>query len=184
MVKNYILPILLGIVFVLCFIFGQQRDNRMIVDVASYHVPSDLRQDYAILVDYRKHISKKRLYVINIKTKSVVFKTYVSHGYASGKGTPKVFSNRPGSHMSSLGKMKTGEFYFGKNGKSVRLHGLERQNSNVYKRAIVIHPSGYMSIKRKHNFGHSEGCLSIPPEHVSMLYRYIKKDMFIMVLGN
>lgn len=133
-----------------------------------------------ILVDYTKPISQKRLFVINNKTKEVLFSTYVSHGKNSGGDYATKLSNKVGSKMSNGGTMRVGESYIGKHGKSFRLAGLDPGvNSNAMKRAIVLHSADYMSLSRKSYFGHSWGCLSVPPEHKNALYAFIKPGMII-----
>lgn len=114
------------------------------------------------IVDYSIPKHKPRLWVLDINTGEIIIHTYVAHGVKSGKGSiPYRFSNIPGSHMSSLGLMITAKKpYYGKYGKSLRLIGTDKDlNSNVLRRAIVIHGSNYVS---QRYVGHSRGCLSVP----------------------
>ena len=52
--------------------------------------------------------------------------TYVAHGRNSGGEYAKSFSNSPESHKSSLGFYRTLKSYYGENGLSLRIGGLER----------------------------------------------------------
>jgi len=56
------------------------------------------------------------------------------------KDTP-VFSNKDGSHCSSLGKYKIGERAYSNWGVKIKyvLHGLEITNSNAQARVVVLH---------------------------------------------
>ncbi len=117
---------------------------------------------FMAVLEFSKHSSRSRFYIINLRTGSVNAAYHVSHGSGSDKdndGYPTYFSNQPGSKASSIGVYKTGEIYRGKYGRSLRLHGLSPTNSNVYKRAIVIHPSPYVkeaNVKQ----GRSWGCMA------------------------
>jgi len=72
------------------------------------------------------------------------------------------FSNEPESHQSSLGLFRTEDSYVGRNGYSLRLHGLDHGfNDKAYERAIVMHGAPYVSegaIKLQGRLGRSWGC--------------------------
>ncbi len=75
------------------------------------------------------------------------------------------FSNALNSHESSVGAMVTGATYHGKHGLSVKLHGLQRSNSSVFKRAVVFHTASYATpsfVKKYGRLGHSWGCFANP----------------------
>lgn len=126
------------------------------------------------LVDFRLPSSKKRLWVIDLASKTILFHTYVSHGEKSGQEYALDFSNQINSHKSSLGFYVTQETYYGKNGLSLRLKGLEFGiNNNARKRYIVLHGADYATedyLKENGKLGHSEGCPAIPMgEHLSII---------------
>jgi len=116
--------------------------------------------DFITVVDFTQHNTKERFYLIDMRTGLV--KTYlVAHGIGSDPqqtGYARIFSNRVGSHMSSLGISITQETYVGKWGYSLRLHGLEKTNNKLRERAIVIHWADYVS-PGLNPIGMSEGCL-------------------------
>lgn len=118
------------------------------------------------IIDFRRSSNEKRMWVIDLKTKKVLHHTYVAHGENSGKEYAVSFSNQENSHKSSLGFYLTKETYYGKNGLSLRLEGLERKfNSNARKRYIVLHGADYAEptyIKKHGVLGNSEGCPAIP----------------------
>ncbi|MEF3280150.1 MAG: murein L,D-transpeptidase catalytic domain family protein [Elusimicrobiota bacterium] len=117
---------------------------------------------FMAVLEFSKHSAKSRFYIINLKLNKVVAAYHVSHGSGSDKnndGYATYFSNVPGSKASSLGVYKTGEIYKGKYGRSLRLHGLSPTNLNVYRRAVVIHPSPYVK-EANVKPGRSWGCMA------------------------
>jgi hypothetical protein len=88
----------------------------------------------------------------------------VTHGRGSDPqhdGWLKNFSNRPGSLATSRGAYRTADYYWGQHGSSMRLRGLEADNSNAENRAIVIHGAWYAEptlIAQQGKLGRSEGC--------------------------
>lgn len=88
----------------------------------------------------------------------------VTHGRGSDPehdGWLKNFSNRVGSLATSRGAYSTGDYYWGQHGSSMRLNGLEPDNSNADVRAIVVHGAWYAEptlISEQGKLGRSEGC--------------------------
>ncbi|HTN39306.1 MAG TPA: murein L,D-transpeptidase catalytic domain family protein [Arachidicoccus sp.] len=117
------------------------------------------------IIDYSQSSSKKRLYVIDMKSGKVLFNTYVSHGKRSGGEYATDFSNVVDSHKSSLGFIITGKTYRGGSGFSLHLKGVEPGiNDNVYERSIVMHGSHYVNERRadENETGRSYGCPAVP----------------------
>lgn len=114
------------------------------------------------IFDITKHSGTKRLYVIETDTGNVT-SMHVSHGKNSDRkntGYATEFSNTSSSLQSSLGFVLTAETYYGKNGYSLRLDGLESRNSNVRRRAVVIHGADYVSPNLS-KMGRSYGCPAV-----------------------
>lgn len=128
-----------------------------------------------IVVDFSLPSTEKRFFIY--KNNKLVFSTYVAHGSGSGRGVYATsFSNRSGSHQSSLGTYRLGEFYYGKYGRSMRVDGLSKTNSNARSRAIVIHPAPYIGNGRT---GNSWGCFAIPTGDVSKVFSLIKPGDYL-----
>ena len=102
-----------------------------------------IRKDsYAILIDYDLPFFMNRLWIIDWDSDEVLARAHVSHAWRSGFWTPTLFSNLPGSRISSKGCFVTAKSYNGKFGLGMRLKGLETgKNHNVRRRAIVFHSS-------------------------------------------
>ena len=119
------------------------------------------------IIDFEQSSTQKRLFVLDLEHKKVLFNTLVAHGRGSGDDLANEFSNEPESFKSSLGFFVTGEEYSGKHGLSMHLNGKdEGYNSNAYDRAVVMHAADYVSeefVKIHGRLGRSHGCPALPP---------------------
>ncbi|MFC6999874.1 murein L,D-transpeptidase catalytic domain family protein [Rufibacter roseus] len=130
------------------------------------------------IVNFGLSSNKKRLWVIDLDKKEVLFKTHVAHGRGSGNEKAVNFSNIENSHMSSLGFYVTENTYYGSHGLSLRLEGLDPNfNSKAKQRAIVVHGADYVSeafIKQHGRLGRSHGCPALPQELSPEIIQTIK----------
>lgn len=140
------------------------------------------------IIDYRKPSYSKRLWVVDLKKGKVLFNTWVAHGKNSGNLKPTSFSNRQGSLKSSLGVFLTQEPYFGNEGYSLRLTGLEHGiNDNAYRRAIVVHGAWYVGsemVRRYGQVGRSWGCPAVSENLAKPLINTIKEHTLLFVYSN
>lgn len=123
------------------------------------------KQNILSVIDYSLHSSKKRLWVLDLTSREVLFNEWVAHGKYTGDSYATRFSNQISSKQSSLGFFVTGQTYDGKHAYSLKLHGQERNfNSNAFQRGIVIHGADYVSkdfISKYNRIGRSYGCPAI-----------------------
>jgi len=137
------------------------------------------RQSHILsIVDYSKSANIPRLWVIDMSQKKILFNTLVAHGQGTGEEYAVSFSNRDNSHQTSLGFFLTDTTYYGRNGYSLRLHGLDKgYNDRALDRAIVIHGASYVSeqfIKDNERLGRSWGCPALPVEYNATIIDIIR----------
>ena len=101
-------------------------------------------KNIAFMIDYSIHSGKNRFFIVDLKNDSIIKKELVCHGDGKGKNTsgiPTVFSNRSETHCSSLGMAVMGERAYSGWGKNYKywIDGLEKTNSNMRKRIVVLH---------------------------------------------
>ncbi len=124
------------------------------------------QKSYLSICDFSLSSNKKRLWVIDVNKKKVIFNTLVAHGMGTGDVFATRFSNIHESHQSSLGFYLTAETYEGNNGFSLKLKGIDGNfNNNAYDRAIVIHGADYVSksfAMGNQRIGRSHGCPALP----------------------
>ncbi|MCW9065424.1 MAG: murein L,D-transpeptidase catalytic domain family protein, partial [Ignavibacteriaceae bacterium] len=117
------------------------------------------------IIDYSKPSTEKRLFIIDVQNRKLLYNTLVAHGKKSGYVNATKFSNKYGSHKSCLGFFRTGNSYYGKRGYSLQLEGLEKGiNDNARRRGIVIHGANYVDERIANGngvIGRSWGCPSV-----------------------
>ena len=126
------------------------------------------RRDLLTVIDYSLPSSQPRLFVFDMAARKLLFRELVAHGKSSGDDLANFFSNDPGSEATSLGLFVTQDTYFGHNGYSLRLNGLEQGfNDMASARAIVMHGAAYVSkeaVKVLGRLGRSWGCPAVRSE--------------------
>jgi len=151
---------------------------RRALDALDRHQDSISYRDVIGVADFSLPSSAPRFHLVNLADGSVK-----SHLVAHGRGSDpshtgwlERFSNEPRSNATSDGAYRTGSFYEGNHGHSMRLEGLDPSNSNALSRAIVVHGAWYVNeemIGRSGMLGRSQGCFAVAdsslPEIMSRL---------------
>mgnify|MGYP001129056896 FL=1 len=139
------------------------------------------------IADFDQESRKKRLYIIDLASKKLVLNTWVAHGQNSGGDKPSYFSNNINSNQSSLGFYLTGEVYYGKHGRSLKLDGMDQGfNSNARERSIVVHGASYVSqksINQLGRLGRSQGCPAVPAKLADRVINTIS-DRTVLFINN
>jgi L,D-transpeptidase catalytic domain len=136
------------------------------LDALERHGDSIAHRDFIGVADFSLHSGTPRFHLVNLNDGSVR-----SHLVAHGRGSDpshtgwlERFSNEPHSNATSAGAYRTGAFYVGAHGHSIRLDGLDPTNSNAASRAIVVHGAWYVSeamVGHSGMLGRSQGCLAV-----------------------
>ena len=120
------------------------------------------RPEILTIIDYSLPSTEPRFWVFDLEHSTLLHKELVAHGRNTGENWARAFSNQLGSKQSSLGLFTTAGTYYGRNGYSLYLHGLEKGvNDRAFERTIVMHGAWYVgkSFARKHGrLGRSWGC--------------------------
>ena len=138
------------------------------------------------IADYSQSSNNKRLYVIDLKNKKLLFNTYVAHGRNTGNEYARNFSNEEGSLKSSLGFYITDHPITGSHtGFSLMLDGVEKGfNDHACKRQIIIHGAAYATenfIRKNGRLGRSFGCPALPPKLNKPIIETIKDGTCLFI---
>jgi len=135
--------------------------------------------DFCLLADMSIHSGYERMVTWNFTTDTIENTMLVGHGCGSNRWSADeskdapVFSNKDGSHCSSLGKYKIGARGVSQWGIKVKylLHGLEASNSNALKRTIVLHSWELMPEAPVYPAGSPEGwgCPTLSDNNMRLL---------------
>ena len=130
------------------------------------HQDSITYRDFIGVADFSLPSRMPRFHLVKLADGSVS-----SHLVAHGRGSDPThtgwlerFSNEARSNATSAGAYRTGDFYMGAHGHSIRLDGLDPTNSNAASRAIVVHSAWYVSEEMagtRGMLGRSQGCLAV-----------------------
>jgi hypothetical protein len=130
------------------------------------------------ICDFSQPSYSQRMYVIDVRHKKLLYRTFVAHGQNSGEDYATSFSNDPDSYKSSLGFYITKRTYSGRNGLSLRISGVDTgYNDKAAKRNIVLHGSSYVNPQYVSDFGTigtSQGCPAMPTGISPKIIRTVK----------
>ncbi len=145
-----------------------------------------------VVVDFAKPSSQPRLYAVDLVSRQGLdTPVAVAHGVGSDRdddGVAERFSNVYNSLASSLGAARGAELYYGINGLSLRLDGLDHSNSGMRIRDIVAH--SYQAERRRYfnaslvqvrggKPGMSEGCFVVAPHLRDWLFGILRDGGFL-----
>ncbi len=162
------------------------EDALTIFDTA-WHGSDTSRLLYTV-ADFTLPSSEPRQWTFDLATGDLLYNVHVTHGSGGQDPTDPAMvaqmSNTTGSHMSSVGLMRTAETYYGSWGYSMRMDGLEPgHNDLVRPRAIVVHPADYATpafVAQNGYLGRSWGCPAVDPAISADLIDTIKNGSLFL----
>ena len=142
-------------------------------------------RNLAVFINFKIHSGKYRFFIYDLKNDKILEKAIVSHGSGSVVANSEElrFSNIENSYQSSLGKFVIGNKYVGTFGRSYRLRGLEKTNSNAMKRAVVIHSLGCVPDEEsEENCCLSLGCPMLSANFLKTFEKYVDNSAKPIIL--
>jgi hypothetical protein len=133
--------------------------------------PGRYNDEVFFVADLEQPKQSARFSVISLKTGDILAASHVLNGRQDEQGRV-IYSNVPESYTSSRGFAKVSERYMGQFGKAFKLDGLEATNSNMRRRAIVLH--AYPGVGASASFN-SQGCPTVSPSFLEELDEYYIK---------
>jgi hypothetical protein len=141
------------------------------------------------IADMSQPSTEKRFYVFDLENKQLVLRTLVAHGSGSGDLMAERFSNRDGSHQTSLGMYRVGaRIVSPKHGPALLLDGLDRGvNDKARSREVIIHAAAYVSaefVARNGWLGRSWGCPAVPAADMPKVIELLRDGGLLYVYGS
>ena len=150
----------------------------------------NMNEHYALFVDYAIPSGTPRLFVWDFHQRKIVASTYVMHGPGGGSTAERpVFSNKPGSECSSLGRFLVTKEHGATLKRSFRLKGMDVDNRTAYARVLMIHGSSFLD-------GHvwmryiplhrasCQGCVTVTSRGMDYLWSLVNKEKKPILLWN
>lgn len=172
-------------------LFGQTKDDRPSLNITRTRLKAAEALDYCrsyglntsicILVDMSLHSGVNRMVVWDFSKDTILHSCLVSHGCCTTGGiwqqdqtkTNPRFSNKEGSHCSSLGKYKIGKRGHSSWGVRIKylLYGLEASNINALAREIYFHSWSNVPDQEVYPSGTPEGwgCPAVSPRNLTKI---------------
>jgi hypothetical protein len=168
---------------------GEQVFGKALHGLRKLSAEGVVRNDNVItIIDFTQPSNQKRLYVVDLANRKILFNTLVAHGRNSGTLYAKSFSNDASSLKSSPGFYTTAETYIGEHGFSLRLDGREKNiNDNARNRAVVMHAANYVDQSAVNSLGflgRSWGCPALPPSQYKAIINEIKGGTCLFIYTN
>ena len=141
------------------------------------------------IADMTQPSTAKRLFIFDLEERRLVLRTWVAHGQNSGGLMAEHFSNRNGSHQTSLGLYRVGSRIISpKHGPALLLHGLDKGlNDQALPREVIIHGADYVSaqfIAAQGRLGRSWGCPAVPRADMARVIELLADGGLLYVAGN
>ena len=128
------------------------------------------------LIDMSLPANRKRFFVFDLENDSIQTSGLVAHGNCNQYWLEgRKYGNEIGCGCTSLGKYKIGKSYYGRFGLAFKLYGLDKTNSNAYKRSVVLHSHSCVPEREVNaEVCQSSGCPTVSPIFLKRLEPMIK----------
>jgi hypothetical protein len=148
------------------------------VDAISFATKNGYNTSVCFMIDMSLPSGGNRFFIYDMTNDSIQSSGLVTHGRCNEMWLEgRKYSNVPGCGCTSLGKYKIGYSYHGSFGLAYKLYGLDKTNSNAFKRYVVLHshecvPEDVITDE----ICQSDGCPTVSPNFLKELKPIIDKS--------
>ena len=127
---------------------------------------------------------QNRFFVYNFKKDTLQNSALVTHGRCNEYWLDgRKYGNTVGCGCTSLGKYKVGYSYNGRFGLAYKLYGLDKTNSNAFKRYVVLHAHDCVPEKEVWSeICQSDGCPTVATSFLQQLKTTINQSKHPVLL--
>ncbi|HIP26800.1 MAG TPA: peptidase [Flavobacteriaceae bacterium] len=162
--------------------------SNQIEKIKTFAKQNNYNQKIVFMIDYSLHSGLQRFFVVDLQKNKIIKKALVCHGSCKGENNSdysKVFSNTNDSYCTSLGFALITERAYSKWGKNYKywLEGLEKSNSNMKNRVVVLHAWEGVPDKSIYpkSLATSWGCPTVSINFLDELDSILKKEKKILL---
>jgi hypothetical protein len=145
-------------------------------DAIDFTKKNGYNESICFLIDMTMPSGQERFFVYDMVKDTIQNTGLVTHGRCNEMWLEdRKYSNVPGCGCSSLGKYKIGYSYNGTFGLAFKLYGLDKTNSNAFKRYVVLHSHECVPENEvQDEICQSDGCPTVSPNFLQELKPIIK----------
>lgn len=154
-------------------------DKKPVVPAAEYagvlkkYATASYNQRVGFFLDLSRPSGQQRFFVVDLKRRKVLAAGLCCSGRTDAHGRV-LYSNTPDSNCSSRGLAKVSYAYSGRFGRAYKLVGLQKTNSQIFKRFIVLHAHKCVpATAQQQPLCRSQGCPTVNPAFLRTLSTYI-----------
>ncbi len=153
------------------------RLKNIAASTKNYVLQHNYNSSICFFIDMQLPPGSKRFFVYDIINDTVLLKGLVTHGGGKNNSDTIEYANTPGSNCTSQGKYKIGKPYYGKFGLAYKLFGLDKTNSNAFKRYVVLHSHACVPDREvaPATICCSQGCPTVSPAFLNQLKPYLDR---------
>lgn len=148
------------------------------IEAKSFISANKYNDQVCFMVDMSLPSGQNRFFVYDLKNDSIKNAAVVTHGRCNEQWLEgRKYSNEPGCGCTSLGKYKIGYSYTGRFGLAYKLYGLDKTNSNAFKRFVVLHAHECVpETEVKDDICQSDGCPTVSPQFLLQIKPMINQS--------
>jgi hypothetical protein len=148
------------------------------IEARTFAVKNKFNTSFCFLIDMSLPSGQKRFFIYDLQKDSVKNAGLVTHGRCNEAWLEgRKYDNTIGCGCTSIGKYKIGKAYQGRFGLAFKLYGLNKTNSNAFKRFVVLHSHDCVPETEVENeICQSDGCPTVSPGFLKLLETMIKKS--------
>jgi hypothetical protein len=128
-------------------------------------------ESVCFFIDMTLSSGQNRFFVYDMVKDSIQRSGLVTHGRCNQMWLEgRKYSNEPGCGCTSLGRYKIGNSYIGRFGLAYKLYGMDKTNSNAFKRFVVLHSHECVpAAEVQDEICQSDGCPTVSPQFLQQL---------------
>jgi hypothetical protein len=148
------------------------------IEAKTFALENKFNISFCFFIDMSLHSGQNRFFIYDLQKDSIKKSGLVTHGRCNEDWLEgRKYGDVVGCGCTSLGKYRIGKSYQGRFGLAFKLYGLDKTNSNAFKRFIVLHSHDCVpEMEVENEICQSDGCPTVSPGFLKTIDPVIKKS--------